>query len=159
MATIVLSITVLTALPFNRVINQYGVFAVMTTQRDEIIIEGSDDNQKWIAYEFKYKPGDVTRPPLFVPLHMPRLDWQMWFAALSSYENSPWVAGLMLRLLEGAPPVLSLLGQNPFANQRPRYIRALRYRYTYVDSIAHREDGNWWKRELIGPYSPILTLK
>lgn len=165
LATTVLLITVfhvdswVGGVPLSRVINQYGVFAVMTTRRDEIIVEGSADGQKWIPYEFRYKPGDVMRAPSFVTLHMPRLDWQMWFAALDSYENSRWIGGFMARLLEGAPSVLSLLAENPFANQPPRYVRALRYRYKFTDFTTRRENGSWWKKEFVGPYSPVLSLK
>jgi hypothetical protein len=139
--------------------NRYGVFAVMTTQRDEIIIEGSDDAQKWVPYEFRYKPGDLMRSPSLVTLHMPRLDWQMWFAALGSYENTPWFGAFLARLLEGSPPVLNLMGKNPFVNQPPRYIRAMRYRYKFTDPMVRKEYGNEWTRELVGTYSPILTLK
>jgi hypothetical protein len=145
--------------PLRKAINQYGVFAVMTTQRDEIIIEGSDDGQKWLPYEFRYKPGEMRHMPSFLSLHMPRLDWQMWFAALSTYENSPWLQAFMLRLLENSSPVLNLMGQNPFKNQPPRYVRALRYRYQFTNSRESSGDGRWWKRELVGSYSPILTLK
>ncbi|MEO5969507.1 MAG: lipase maturation factor family protein [Bdellovibrionia bacterium] len=158
-ATTVLLVTLFHVETLNRVINRYGVFAVMTTHRDEIIIEGSYDGQSWLPYEFRYKPGDLRRAPSFVTFHMPRLDWQMWFAALDSYEHTPWVGGFMARLLEGSPPILKLLGHNPFENQPPRYIRALRYGYKFSDPIPHQEQGDWWKRELIGPYSPILTLK
>ena len=71
--------------------NGYGPFAVMTTERREIIVEGSDDGQTWRPYEFKYKPGELTKPLGWNIPHQPRLDWQMWFAALGSPRNNPWL--------------------------------------------------------------------
>jgi hypothetical protein len=85
--------------PF-RLVNSYGLFSVMTLERPEIMVEGSDDANTWQAYEFKWKPGDVKRPPRFVAPHQPRLDWQMWFAALGFYHNHPWVHSFLIRLLE-----------------------------------------------------------
>src|SRR6185436_20025803 len=99
--------------PF-RSVNTYGLFAVMTTVRPEIVVEGSENGSEWHVYEFRYKPTDVKRRPLWVaPLH-PRLDWQMWFAALGRYEEEPWVRNFCVRLLEGSPDVLRLLERDPF---------------------------------------------
>src|SRR5262249_18010940 len=94
--------------PF-RSINAYGLLAVMTTIRNEIVVEGSDDGVTWRAYEFKDKPGDVRRRPPWVAPHQPRLDWQMWFAALGPYEESPWFKQFCARLLDGSPSVQHLL--------------------------------------------------
>jgi hypothetical protein len=143
--------------PF-RSINSYGLFRVMTTARSEIIIEGSNDESTWRAYEFKYKPGDVTRRPEFVEPHQPRLDWQIWFAALSSYERTPWFQGLLVRLLEGSPPVLDLLARNPFPAHPPRYMRAMRYAYRFTTAAERRATGAWWSRTLLGSYSPVVSL-
>ena len=71
------------------VVNTYGLFAVMTTERPEIIVEGSNDGQSWVEYEFRYKPGDVRQPPAWVAPHQPRLDWQLWFAALGYATPKP----------------------------------------------------------------------
>jgi hypothetical protein len=141
-----------------RSINAYGLFRVMTTSRPEIIIEGSNDGSSWYPYEFKYKPGDLRRPPPFVEPHQPRLDWQMWFAALSRYERTPWFHNFLVRLLEGSPDVLKLLQYNPFPDQPPRFVRALLYHYEFTTSAERRESGAWWKRRLLGAYSPILSL-
>src|SRR5262249_21139061 len=73
-----------------RSVNSYGLFAVMTTTRPEIIVEGSDEGETWKPYEFVWKPGDPSRRPRFTGLHMPRLDWQMWFAALGSRRENTW---------------------------------------------------------------------
>ena len=135
-----------------RSINSYGLFAVMTTTRPEIVIEGSDDGQAWAAYEFRYKPGDPARRPAFVAPHQPRLDWQMWFAALGDCDQSPWLQRLFQRLLEGSPSVLHLLGHDPFAGRAPRLVRALVYDYTFTDLATHRRTGEWWRRRLEGVF-------
>ena len=146
------------ARPF-RTVNGYGLFAVMTTTRPEIVVEGSDDGVTWLPYEFKWKPGDVRRRPGFVEPHQPRLDWQMWFAALGSYDDTPWFAAFLERLLRGSPPVLALLERNPFPAAPPRYVRAMLYDYRFTDPGARRREGAWWRREWRGPYSPVLSLK
>jgi predicted DCC family thiol-disulfide oxidoreductase YuxK len=142
-----------------QIVNTYGLFAVMTTQRIEIIVEGSADGENWRPYEFKYKPGGLDRAPGWVAPHQPRLDWQMWFAALSNYQTNPWFVNLTLRLLEGSPEVAGLLGTNPFPNQPPRYVRATAYEYNFTDWQTHRRTGAWWRRELHGSYLPAVGLR
>ena len=144
--------------PF-RSVNTYGLFAVMTTTRPEIIIEGSNDGQNWLPYEFKYKPGDVTRRPQFVAPHQPRLDWQMWFAALGSYRQNPWLVNFCIRLLQGSPEVLGLLQHNPFPDAPPKYIRAEVYEYHFTTWQERRATGAWWRREPKGEYLPVISLK
>jgi hypothetical protein len=138
-----------------RIVNSYGLFAVMTTERPEIIVEGSNDGEAWLAYEFRYKPGDIRRAPPIVAPYQPRLDWQMWFAALSSYQNNRWFVGFMLRLLQGEPSVLGLLQYNPFPNAPPKYIRARVYLYQFT----HFGQAGWWTREERGLYFPTVSLK
>jgi Lipase maturation factor len=138
-----------------RIVNSYGLFAVMTTERPEIIVEGSNDGVAWLAYEFPDKPGDLRRAPPIVAPFQPRLDWQMWFAALSNYQNNRWFVGFMLRLLQGEPNVLALLRYNPFANAPPKYIRARVYLYHFT---KFGEPG-WWNREERGLYFPAISLK
>jgi hypothetical protein len=142
-----------------RTFNRYGLFAVMTTSRPEIIIEGSNDGAAWLAYEFKYKPGDTKRRPKFVAPHQPRLDWQMWFAALNDYRHNPWLVGFCVCLLQGSPEVLSLLERNPFPDAPPRYLRAMVYEYHFTDFATRRKTGAWWSRELKGEYLPVLSLR
>ena len=144
--------------PF-RSFNGYGLFAIMTTDRREIIIEGSNDGVKWLAYEFEYKPGDVQRRPAFVAPHQPRLDWQMWFAALGDYRQNPWFVDFCERLLHGSPDILALLAKNPFPEHPPRYIRAEFYDYHFTNFAERRKSGAWWKRELIGEYLPSISLQ
>jgi len=144
--------------PF-RTVNHYGLFAVMTTSRPEIIVEGSNDGQTWLPYPFLWKPGDVMRRPGFVAPYMPRLDWQMWFAALGKAQNNPWVRRLLERLLQGTPAVVGLFAQNPFPDTPPRYIRAVVYTYHFTDMATRHATGAWWQRELQGLYIPVLSLR
>lgn len=142
--------------PF-RSANAYGPFSVMTTMRPEIVLEGSEDGSVWREYEFKYKAGDVHRPPPWVAPHQPRLDWQMWFAAFSDFENEPWLQNLCARLLSGERDVLALLERDPFDGRRPRYLRAVLYDYRFSDRETHRREGVWWTRTRLGEYSPTLS--
>jgi hypothetical protein len=142
-----------------RTVNSYGLFAVMTTERREIIVEGSNDGTNWLAYEFKYKPGDVTRRPGFIAPFQPRLDWQMWFAALGSPRQNPWFENFCERLLQGSPEVLALLKKNPFPGQPPRFIRAEFYNYHFTNADERHATGAWWRREFVGEYLPPVSLR
>jgi hypothetical protein len=144
--------------PF-RTINGYGLFRVMTTTRPEIIIEGSDDGVTWTAYEFRWKPGDLKRRPRFAAPHQPRLDWQMWFAALGPQRSAHWLQGLARRLLEGSPEVLGLLRGNPFPDRPPRLLRMVMYRYRFSDPASRRATGEWWVRERVGLLLPPVSLE
>lgn len=142
--------------PF-RSINSYGLFAVMTTRRPEIVVEGSRDGRTWLAYEFRWKPGDLARSPRFVAPYQPRLDWQMWFAALGRSEDNAWFVRFLLRLLDGSPQVTSLLERNPFGATPPRFVRAVLYDYRFTDLATRRAHGTWWRREPMGLYCPALS--
>lgn len=150
------------ASPF-QVANSYGLFAVMTTERLEIVVEGSDDGEQWRAYEFPYKPGDVTRAPRWAAPYQPRLDWQMWFAALGDYRTNPWFVAFCERLLEGSPEVSGLLAKNPFPDHPPRYIRAVTYDYRFSSWAERRQTGSpasvWWHREPHGEYLPPVGFR
>jgi len=138
-----------------RIVNSYGLFAVMTTTRPEIVVEGSNDGDTWLAYEFRYKPGDVRRAPPVVAPHQPRLDWQMWFAALGTYQENRWFVGFMVRLLQGEPAVLRLMRSNPFPDAPPKHVRARLYLYHFT----HFGERGWWSREERGMYFPPVSLK
>jgi lipase maturation factor 1 len=140
-----------------RIVNGYGLFRVMTKDRCEIVIEGSTDGGDWMPYEFKWKPGDVKRAPGWCAPHQPRLDWQMWFAALESPEQNPWLVGLMVRLLEGSRDVTGLLARNPFPDKPPKYIRAMFYRYRFTSNEERRQTGAWWKRQELREYLPTIS--
>ena len=142
-----------------RIVNSYGLFTVMTTSRPEIIVEGSNNGRDWYAYEFKYKPGDLKRPLPWVAPLQPRLDWQMWFAALGSYRANPWFTNFMLQVLEGSPEVLGLLENNPFPKKPPKYLRASVYEYNFTSPEGRKRTGDIWTRERKGLYMPVLSLR
>ena len=144
--------------PF-RIVNGYGLFRVMTKSRPEIILEGSSDGSEWLPYEFNWMPGDVNQPPHWVAPHQPRLDWQMWFAALGTYRQHPWFVRLAAKLLENNPSVTGLLARNPFPNEPPRYIRATLYDYHFTSWDEHKVTGTWWKCEKEGEYLPSISLR
>ncbi len=148
--------------PF-RSINSYGLFRVMTQQRPEIIIEGSDDGITWSAYEHRWKPDRLGDMPRLVAPHQPRLDWQLWFAALGGpYQRSPytvWMEGLVLRLMEGEPAVLRLFAENPFPDRPPRYLRARLFRYEFTTFAERKATGDWWKRVELGLYFPVVERR
>ena len=136
--------------PF-RSVSGYGLFRSMTTERPEIVIEGSADGTTWREYPFRWKAGGPARAPRFVQPHMPRLDWQMWFAALDPPRQAHWLLPLAQRLLENDPRALGLLdpAANPFPGEPPRYVRLLLYRYRFTTPADGSND--WWTRELLGP--------
>ena len=140
-----------------QLVSAYGLFAVMTTRRHEIVIQGSPDGVEWRDYEFRYKPGDVARAPRWNIPHQPRLDWQMWFAALDNPQRLPWFSRFIERLLENEPTVTALLEKNPFPDKPPVYVRAQLYDYTYAGS-EERVKGRWWNRRLLGLYYPVVRL-
>ncbi len=144
--------------PFG-IVNQYGLFANMTTTRPEISIEGSNDGMDWQPYIFRDKPGPLNRAPTWVAPMQPRLDWQMWFAALGNYRENPWLIRFMERLLRESPPVMELLEYDPFSGKPPRLVRAVVYDYQFTTFQERRMTGNWWKRELKGTYFPPISLR
>ena len=145
--------------PLN-LVNTYGAFGSVGRERLEIVFEGTDDvrltgDTKWKEYEFIAKPGDPNRRPPFIAPYQPRLDWQIWFAAMSSPAEYPWTLHFVWRLLHNDPGTLSLLANNPFPNEPPHYIRARLYRYRF----APPGDAAWWKRELVGDWLPALSIE
>ncbi len=131
--------------------NPYGLFRVMTRERPEITVEGSDDGVNWKPYRFRWKPGELDGRPRFATPHMPRLDWQMWFAALAGdCRAAPWFLRFEERLLTGSPEVLALLRENPFPERPPRYLRAQLSRYTFTPWGSR----DWWASEDEGLFCP-----
>lgn len=139
--------------------NPYGLFAVMTTERYEFVIEGSRDQKGWLPYEFRWKPGDPSNPPRQAAPHQPRLDWQMWFAALNPAYVEPWLSRLVERLLEGSPSVLHLFLSIPYPDAPPEYIRLVVYRYHFSDAATKRSSGRWWLRDEIGRSEPMSLVR
>ena len=147
-----------------RLVSAYGAFGGITRQRYELIIEGTSDDSitpgtQWLEYQFKGKPGDPRRrPPQVAPYHL-RLDWLMWFAALSPRYAEPWFALLLHRLLAGDPDVLKLLRGNPFPDAPPVFVRARLYRYRFTTWRELRETGAWWQRSPGREYMPPVTRR
>ena len=145
-------------------VNTYGAFGSITRTRNEIVIEGTDDavitsSTTWHEYEFKGKPGDpAVRPSQIAPYHL-RLDWLMWFAAMSSPQQHAWFPAFIARLLAGDHDTLSLLRSNPFPDRPPRLIRALYYEYRFSTPDERRATGRWWNRKLVGVYFGPVALK
>jgi predicted DCC family thiol-disulfide oxidoreductase YuxK len=140
------------------IVNTYGPFATTTMVRPEIVVEGSDDGQKWREFVFRYKPGSVDRAPSWNIPHQPRLDWQMWFAAYGSSAENYWFENFLRRVLEGSPSVIALLGHNPFPDHPPKYVRALSYEYEFTDLDTRARTGDWWTRRQSGLYFPMVSL-
>jgi len=152
---------------FNRfhLVNTYGAFGSVTKARYEIVIEGTEEQTarpgtKWTEYEFKAKPGDPRRRPRQIaPYHL-RLDWLMWFAAMSpvyEYLEHPWLIVFIEKLLQNDAATLKLISGNPFP-EGPRIIRARLYRYRFATAKEQRESGMWWIRTLDGEYIPPVSL-
>jgi hypothetical protein len=138
--------------------NPYGLFAVMTTERFEFVIEGSRTLKEWLPYGFLWKPGDPETAPRQAAPHQPRLDWQMWFAALNPSYVEPWLSRLIERLLEGSSDVLRLFRHVPFSPAPPEYIRLTVYRYHFTTPGIKRTTGRWWNRIEVGR-SEAMSLR
>ena len=145
-------------------VNTYGAFGSVTRRRYEIVVEGTSDTAvtgrtQWREYEFRGKPGDPRRwPRQFAPYHL-RLDWLMWFAALSSRYADPWLPRFLQALLTGQRPVLALLRSNPFPDEPPTFVRARLYRYRYTSWPELRRTGACWERTFQREYAPPVTLR
>ncbi len=142
-------------------VNTYGAFGSVGRERNEIVFEGTEEQQlgpgtRWREYEFPCKPGDVARRPCMVAPYQPRLDWQIWFAAMSSPERYPFTVRLLSKLLQNDRGAKSLLANDPFPTTPPRWVRARLYRYELERPGA--ESGAWWKRTLVGEWLPPLAL-
>lgn len=140
-------------------VNTYGAFGTVSRERHEVVIEGCDDRVltsscDWRAYELPCKPGDPDRRPCFAAPFQYRLDWQIWFAAMSRLEDNDWLVELVVHLLRGTPEVVALFARNPFPDNPPRYVRGELYRYRFASAGS----DEWWTRERIGTYFPPLSL-
>jgi hypothetical protein len=144
--------------PF-RIANQYGLFAVMTRGRYEIEFQGSNDGQNWTAYPFRYKPQALNQPPGIYAPYQPRFDWNLWFASLGDWRQNSIVPLTEEHLLTASPDVLALFAGNPFAQSPPKYVRAVLWQYWFTSMAEKRATGLWWRRQLLGLYAPVLTLK
>ncbi|MER5946405.1 lipase maturation factor family protein [Streptomyces sp. NPDC001904] len=140
-------------------VNTYGAFGTVGRVRQEIVVEGTADPEPgpasdWRAYGFKGKPGDPRRMPRqFAPYHL-RLDWMMWFAALSPAYARSWFGPFVERLLAGDPDTLRLLRHCPFPDAPPVYVRARLFRYRYTTRGERRASGAWWERTYVREFLP-----
>ena len=146
--------------PFG-IVNTYGAFGSVGRVRREVVLEGTlsevpDEHADWREYEFPCKPGDVRRAPCLVTPYHYRLDWQLWFAALSDFRREPWIVHLAYKFLSGDRSIEPLVAHDPFPRQPPRYVRALLYRYRFAPLGAR---GVYWERELEGEYLRPLSLE
>lgn len=144
--------------PF-RIANRYGLFAVMTRGRYEIEFQGSNDGQTWIAYPFRHKPQELDKPPGIYAPYQPRLDWNLWFASLGEWRDNPLVLRTERRLLSNDADVLYLFAANPFPQKPPSQVRAVLWQYWFTSMAEKRAHGLWWRRELLGLYSPAIELE
>jgi hypothetical protein len=145
--------------PFD-LVNTYGAFGSVGRERDEIIFEGTMDTTptaatRWTPYEFHCKPGDPMRRPCWMSPYHYRIDWQIWFAAMTDPNHAPWTLHLVWKLLHADKGALDLLAGDPFEGRSPRFIRASLYRYKF----APLGDKAWWERERIGEWLPPLSAE
>ena len=144
--------------------NTYGAFGSITRERREVVIEATEDatpspSGNWVAYEFRAKPGDPhRRPPQIAPYHL-RLDWLMWFIALSRAYGAGWFPVLLQRLLEADPATLRLLRHDPLDGRRPTAVRARLFEYRFTTRAEHRATGAWWVRTELGPFMEPVTVR
>jgi hypothetical protein len=139
--------------PF-RIINGYGLFAVMTRARYELEFQGTRDGKTWIAYPFRYKPQDPRRAPAIFAPYQPRFDWNLWFASLGNVSQNPWVMSTQQRLLANDRDVLQLFAANPFAGAPPRAVRVVAWQYWFTTRQERARTGAWWNRRFLGDYAP-----
>jgi hypothetical protein len=138
--------------------NRYGIFAIMTTKRYEVVFEGSNDQEHWEEYLFYYKPSEVDRRPRRISPYQPRLDWQAWFLPFGSMVDQNWVQHFIYHLLKGTPEVLNLIRGNPFVDHPPKYVRASMYDYTFTTFEERKKTGAWWNRKYVGLFNPVMHL-
>lgn len=144
--------------PLN-LVNTYGAFGSVGQERFNVVFEGTDDttpdDASWKPYLYKGLPALLDkRPPQIAPYQL-RLDWQMWFAAMSVPDDYPWTYNLVWKLLHNDRDVVGLFARNPFPQHPPKYIRAILYRYKLA------KPGNkqhlFWTRENLGEWMPAIS--
>ncbi|MEN8178094.1 MAG: lipase maturation factor family protein [Pseudomonadota bacterium] len=139
--------------------NIYHIFPTMQVERQELIVEGSNDGEEWQAYQLKYTPSVLDRPPQFIVPHQPRLDWMVWFVPPQQLPQMVWFGEFLHRLHEGSTSVIGLLEKNPFPDAPPNYLRVLVYRYHFTTADERAENGSWWRREYLGQFPQIKPRK
>ena len=142
------------------IVNTYGAFGHIGKKRYEVIVMGTLDlvisnETVWKEYEFKCKPGDVNRRPCVIAPYQPRIDWQIWFAAMQNYQRNPWLIHWIYKLLNNDEGAVSLIESNPFSEKPPHYIKADLYLYEFTD--WDDDSGAWWQRKYVRPYFPAVS--
>ena len=145
-------------------VNTYGAFGSVTKKRREIVLEGTSDSNlspatEWKEYEFKCKPGDVSRMPCLMSPYHYRLDWHIWFAAMNTYHRHSWILKLSQGLLQNDKAAVGLIAYNPFIEDPPKFIRAVLYDYRFTTPEEKHKTGDWWVRKKLGGYFPPIALK
>ncbi|KAF6034961.1 LMF1 [Bugula neritina] len=147
-----------------KIVNTYGAFGSITRERTEVIVQGTynnpdDPSARWYEYEFKCKPGNVTKRPCLISPYHYRLDWLMWFAAFQNYQHNPWLIHFVAKLLANDQLAVELIDVNPFAGKSPpKYIRLEHYRYEYSTFNSKEYGKTWWTRRKMGSYMPPVSL-
>jgi Lipase maturation factor len=139
-------------------VNTYGAFGSVGRERNEIVFEGTTDETvtsatRWTPYEFHCKPGDPMHRPCWMSPYHYRIDWQIWFAAMTDPDQAPWTLHLVWKLLHADRGALSLLAGDPFEGRAPRFIRAVLYQYQF----APLGQDEWWRRRRLGEWLPPLS--
>jgi hypothetical protein len=143
-------------------VNTYGAFGTVGQERLNVVFEGTmdeklDDKANWKPYIYKGLPVSLDKmPPQIAPYQL-RLDWQMWFAAMSSADQYPWTYNLVWKLLHNDLGAVSLFADNPFPHNPPRYVRAVLYRYAFAK--PGNPQGLWWNRQQMGIWIPAISAK
>ncbi len=143
-------------------VNTYGAFGSVGAERREIVFQGTTDETitdatVWKEYEFWCKPGDPMRRPCVIAPFQPRLDWQIWFAAMSSPDRYPWTLHLVWKLLHDDRGALSLLANDPFPGAPPRFIRAAHFKYAFAP--PGNPSGAYWDRTYLREWLPPLSAQ
>ena len=60
----------------------------------------------------------------------------MWFAALQSYKENPWFLSFLHKLFLGKEDVLQLMGESPFQQSPPKFIRVQLFMYHYTQNAS-----------------------
>jgi Lipase maturation factor len=141
-------------------VNTYGAFGTVGRERLNVVFEGTkaetpESGSDWKPYPYVALPEDPGRRPPQIAPYQPRLDWQMWFAAMSSPSQYPWTVHLVSKLLHNDPGAVGLFANNPFRDRPPRFVRATLYRYRFSDPA--RTPGQWWERQRLGEWLPPLS--
>jgi len=141
-------------------VNTYGAFGWVGQERLNVVFEGTmddrpDDNASWKEYHYKGLPVELNeRPPVIAPYQL-RLDWQMWFASMSSPEEYSWTINLVWKLLHNDPGAVGFFADNPFPSKPPKFVRAILYRYRFVR--PGDATGNWWARDRLDVWLPAMS--